>query len=156
MTKRWDWAKPRNLLAFQVPEMVWDRLIRSLAQLDNRVCCGRILLLNLIFQILTNCQTAEQRLHVRFLESLAHFCGIKGTNLRYLLSSFGSFFSHQYPLIMVHQFAPGDLRVEFCPILDLAWPSHISWQVQFVLQGGKLSFSPGIVSSQSASRKEPH
>ena len=73
---------------------------------------------------------------------------VKVPNLRYLLPSFDSFLSHPYPLIMVHHYCTRRSLSGNLPRLNLAWPSHLSWQVQSMFFRVKFIFYPtGIVLS---------
>ena len=84
----------------------------------------------------------ELNLLVRFLESLPHFCGIKvpicDISWHLLTHSFliPTFLSS---LISLHQ----EIFEWNLPLLDRAWPSHISWQVQ-LLFGVKSYLLPPI------------
>ena len=67
----------------------------------------------------------ELKLHQVLGEPVSTLCN-PGINLR-SLAIYESFLSH--PTLYSWFINLGELRVDYCPILAFAWPSHISWQV---------------------------
>ena len=114
-------------------------LSAPVTQLDIRVCCGKdIAQQNLILQILSNTEQFELKLHQVLGEPVSPLWN-QGINLRSILPSYHLFLSLPSSLVSSIQEI---FDWTICPKLNIAGPSHLSWQVPLVIWGEILSYSP--------------
>ena len=108
------------------------------------VCCWRILLQNLIFQIFIHTIEQLELKDARTRGECHTFVESRYQSAISLDILFVPSLLIPTPLSWFINLHQEIFDLDFCPKLDLAWPSHISWQIQLYncSSGWSLFFSP--------------